>query len=81
MIRIAAGKLSSEQAILADEHIPATSFDNPADADYPTAADNDYDLNGLWIAEQGSVYWGNPTEEDVRFCVAPVDALRMLQVR
>lgn len=51
MIRKAASKLSSEQAIMAYKHIPATWFDDPPDADYPTVIYNDYDLNELWIGE------------------------------
>jgi acetoacetate decarboxylase len=81
VIRKAASSLSSKQPLLGYKHIPATSFNDPPDVDYPTAYFNDYAFDELWLGKTGSLYFGDPQAEDIRFYKPIVDALKTLTVK
>jgi acetoacetate decarboxylase len=80
VIRKAASSLSSKQPLLGYKHIPATSYSDPPDVDYPTAYFNDYLFDELWLGKTGSLHFGDPQAEDIRFYKPIVDALKTLPV-
>jgi hypothetical protein len=80
LIRKAASRLSSKQPLLGYKHIPATSFSDPPDVDYPTAYFSDYRFDELWLGKTGSLYFGDPQAEDIRFYTPIIEALKTLPV-
>jgi len=80
LIRKGASTLASKQPLLGYKHIPATSLDDPPDADYPTAYYSEYKFDELWLGKTGRVLFGNPKEEDIRFYKPIVDALKTIPV-
>jgi len=80
LIRKAASGLSSKQPLLGYKHIPATSLNDPPDVDYPTAYFNDYAFDELWLGKTGSLYFGDPHVDDIRFYAPIIEALKTLPV-
>ncbi len=79
LVSKAAGKLSSNQPILAYKYIP--SLDGPPDADYPTILWMDYRFDQLWLGKNGEIEFGDPEERDVGFYKAILDSVRSLPMK
>ncbi len=80
-IRKAASTLSSRRPLLGYKLIPATSLDDPPDVEYPTASYSDNKIDQLWLGKTGTLYIGDPKEEDIRYFKTLLDALRTIPVR
>jgi hypothetical protein len=81
LIRKAASTLTSKQPLFGYKHIPATSFNDPPDVDYPTAYFNDHEFDELWLGKTGTLYIGDPQADDIRFYKPIIDALKTLPVK
>lgn len=81
LVRKAAGDMMSRLPGFGYKHIPPTTIGDPPDADYPTAIYSDYKFEQLWLGKTGSLYVGNPTEEDIGQFTPIIDAFRTLPVR
>jgi acetoacetate decarboxylase len=78
VVKFVASKRINSRPWLAYKYIP--SLDGPPDADYPTITRNDIKINDLWMGNQGSVFFGSATKEDIGLIVNIIDALRTLPI-
>lgn len=78
VVKAVASKQINNRPWLAYKYIP--SLDGPPDADYPTTTRNDIKINEIWMGNQGSLYFGSATEEDIGLAVNVIEALRTLSI-
>jgi hypothetical protein len=81
LVRRTASALASRQPLLGYKLIPATSLDEPPDVEYPTVSYSDSRIDQLWLGKTGTLYFGDPKEEDIRYFRTLLDALRTIPVR
>lgn len=79
LIRKAASSQSSNTPSFGYKYI--SSFKGPPDADYPTVMWNDVELAELALGKEGTLYFGNTTEEEVGHYQSFIDAIRSLEIR
>ena len=63
---------------LAYKYIP--SLDGPPDADYPTTTRNDVKVSEIWMGDQGRLYFGSPTEDEIATVANVINALKPLEI-
>jgi acetoacetate decarboxylase len=79
VIRKAAARRSSNNAILGYKYIPAV--DGPPDADYPMVMWVDYQFDDLWLGSAGELYFGEVSRQDISYFHPLVEALKSLPIR
>jgi acetoacetate decarboxylase len=79
LIRKAASTQSTKSPAFGYKYI--ASLNGPPDADYPTIMWNDTIIDQLWSGKNGSIYFGNPSEQDIGEFKPLLDALKSLPVR
>jgi acetoacetate decarboxylase len=78
VVKVVASRQINSRPWLAYKYIP--SLDGPPDADYPTVTRNDVRLDDLWMGNQGRLYFGTPTKEDIGTVVNIIDSLKTLKI-
>lgn len=76
VVRAVASRRINSRPWLAYKYIAA--LDGPPDADYPTITSNDTKIDTLWLSDSGSVYFGDPGENDISNGIYLLDALKTL---
>jgi len=79
IVKFAAKKIINSRPWLGYKYIP--SLDGPPDAEYPTISYNDTEIDELWFAKTGKIYFGNATSNEIGQVNILIEALKTLPVR
>jgi len=79
LIRKAASAQSTKRPAFGYKYI--ASLKGPPDADYPTIMWNDVNIEHLQLGNDGEIYFGNPSVQDIGEYKPVIDALKSLPVR